>query len=200
MDLPDLLRHATEQPAQAIALYKTWIARNAGHPALHAVMFNLGVALADTGDLAGAAIVLRDTIRLAPGFAPPHINLGGILERLGQRDQAIAVWADYANAPAPLTGETIAFKTQALKQMGRVLESANLDAMAEEALRRSLDLNPDQPDAIQHLIALRQRQCAWPVLTHSDRLPRRALTAAISPLSAACLTDDPMFHLANAAQ
>ena len=200
MDLPDLLRHATEQPAQAIALYKTWIARNAGHPALHAVMVNLGVAVADTGELAGAAIVLRDTIRLAPGFAPPHINLGGILERLGQRDQAIAVWADYANAPAPLTGETIAFKTQALKQMGRVLESANLDAMAEEALRRSLDLNPDQPDAIQHLIALRQRQCAWPVLTHSDRLPRRALTAAISPLSAACLTDDPMFHLANAAQ
>jgi hypothetical protein len=33
MDLPDLLRHATEQPAQAIALYKTWIARHAGHPA-----------------------------------------------------------------------------------------------------------------------------------------------------------------------
>ncbi len=198
MDLTALLRRATETPEDAISLYKTWIALNHDNPALPAAMFNLGVALSDAGDLAGAAIILRDTIRLAPSFAPPAINLGGVLERLGRRDQAIAVWTTLAKADMPITGEIIGFKTLALKQMGRLLEAANLDSAAEEALHRSLALNPDQPDAIQHLIALRQRQCKWPVLLETERLPKRTLIGAISPLSAACQADDPMFHLANA--
>lgn len=198
MDIPDLLRCAGEYPAGAAELYKTWIAHHADHPGLHAIMFNHAVGMADAGDLAGAAIALRSIIRLAPTFAPAAINLGGVLERLGLRDQAIAVWAELANAPAPLTGEAVGYKVLALKQTGRVLEGANADAAAEQALLRCLELNPDQPDAIQHLIALRQRQCAWPVLAGTERVPSKRLVAGVSPLSAACLTDDPVFQLGNA--
>lgn len=199
MDIGELLRRAGENPAQAAELYKGWIALNDGHPGLHAIMFNYAVTLADAADLPGAAFALRATIARAPGFAPAQINLGGVLERLGQRDQAVAVWSTLANAPAPFNGETLGYKVLALKQMGRVLEAANADAAAEQALRQSLELNPEQPDAIQHLLALRQRQCAWPVLAASERLPVKRLVAGVSPLSAACLTDDPVFHLANAA-
>ena len=199
MDIAALLQKAAEDPANAPDLYKNWIAGNADHPGVHAVMFNYAVVLADNGDLAAAAMVLRSIVRLVPGFGPAYINLGGVLERLGRRDQALAVWAELANAPAPFTGEALGHKITALKQMGRVLESANADTAAEQVLRQSLELNPDQPDAIQHLLALRQRQCAWPVITGTERVPPQRLVAGISPLSAACLTDDPVFHLANAA-
>ena len=200
MDIGELLSRAGENPAKAAELYKNWIALNDAHPGLHAIMFNYAVTLADAGDLPGAAFALRATIARAPGFAPAQINLGGILERLGQRDLAVAAWSDLAKAPAAFTGEVLAYKVLALKQMGRVLEAANVDSAAEQALRQSLELNPEQPDAIQHLLALRQRQCAWPVLAGTERLPVKRLVAGVSPLSAACLTDDPVFNLANAAQ
>ncbi len=199
MDIAALLQKAAEDPANAPDLFKNWIAGNADHPAVHAVMFNYAVVLADNGDLPAAAMVLRSIVRLVPSFGPAYINLGGVLERLGRRDQALAVWAEIANAPAPFTGEALGHKITALKQMGRVLESANADAAAEQVLRQSLELNPDQPDAIQHLLALRQRQCAWPAISGTERVPAQRLVAGISPLSAACLTDDPVFHLANAA-
>ena len=200
MDIGELLSRAGENPAKAAELYKNWIALNDAHPGLHAIMFNYAVTLADAGDLPGAAFALRATIARAPGFAPAQINLGGILERLGQRDLAVAAWSDLAKAPAAFTGEVLAYKVLALKQMGRVLEAANADSAAEQALRQSLELNPEQPDAIQHLLALRQRQCAWPVLAGTERLPVKRLVAGVSPLSAACLTNDPVFNLANAAQ
>ena len=199
MDIAELLGRASEDKARAPDLYKNWIAQNAGHPGLHAIMFNYAVVQADAGDFAAAAMTLRSVIAIAPAFAPAYINLGGVLERLGRRDQAVAVWGELANAPAPFTGASLNYKITALKQMGRVLESANADAPAEQALRQSLELNPEQPDAIQHLLALRQRQCAWPVLAGTERLPSQRLVAGISPLSAACLTDDPVFHLANSA-
>ena len=143
MDIGELLRRAGENPAQAAELYKGWIALNDGHPGLHAIMFNYAVTLADAADLPGAAFALRATIARAPGFAPAQINLGGVLERLGQWDQAVAVWSTLANAPAPFNGETLGYKVLALKQMGRVLEAANADAAAEQALRQSLELNPE---------------------------------------------------------
>ena len=199
MDVGELLQSAAENPAQAAALYKQWIALNDGHPGLPAIVFNYAVTLADAGDLSGAAFALRAVIARNPGFAQAYINLGGVMERLGMRDQAVAVWSDLANAPAPFTGENLTYKVLALKQMGRVLEGANADGPAEQALRQSLELNPEQQDAIQHLLALRQRQCTWPVLAGTERLPVRKLVAGVSPLSAGCLTDDPVFHLANAA-
>lgn len=202
MDLPSLidcaLRLGAQQPAMAATLYKTWIACNADHPGLHAVYFNYAVCLADSQDLAGAANALRETIRVKPDFGPPHINLGGLLERLGQPGLAVASWLAYVATLSAITPEAINYKLLALKQIGRVLEGTNQDAAAEDALRQSLELDPNQQDAVQHFVALRQRQCKWPALPDSERVPEAKLRAAISPLSAAYYADDPIFHLANA--
>ncbi|MGE0022955.1 MAG: glycosyl transferase, partial [Hyphomicrobium sp.] len=55
----------------------------------------------------------------------------------------------------------------------------------------------EQPEVIQHWIALRQKQCKWPVIEGWDHVPAKALLAGISPLSTAVMLDDPMFALAR---
>ena len=182
----------------AVTLYKTWLALNAGHPGAPAIYFNYAVCLSDSGDLAGAVNALRETIRLRQDFGPAYINLGGLLERMGQAGAAVETWLAFVNLQSGVTPDALSYKLLALKQTGRVLEAAHEDTAAEDTLRQSLELSHDQPDVAQHLIALRQRQCKWPILAASDRLERPRLQAAISPLSAAYYTDDPVFHLANA--
>ena len=99
-----------------------------------------------------------------------------------------------------INGNSVNYKTMALKQIGRVLETTNNDTAAEDALRQSLDINADQAEVIQHWVALRQRQCKWPVMAEWGNVKRARLIAGISPLSAASFTDDPLFQLATAFQ
>ena len=103
-----------------------------------------------------------------------------------------------ANHLAAVNTETISHRTTALKQIGRVLETARQPALAEDALRQCLEINPRQRDAIQHWIALRQVQCIWPLVMPWKDITRGTLLGAISPLSLAAHCDDPIFQLANA--
>ena len=197
-----LIDYATQLAAvsgdMAATLYKTWIAFNADHPGLHAIYFNYAVCLADSDDISGAVNALRETIRLKPDFGPPHINLGSLLERSGQPGQAVETWLSFVATLSAVTPEAVGYKLLALKQTGRVLEAANKDDAAEDALRQSLEFDPGQQDAIQHWIALRQRQCKWPALSGSEKMPVAKLRAAMSPLSSAYCADDPLFQLATA--
>ena len=195
----DAERLEGERELQKVAeLYKTWIARNADDRLLHVAYFNYAVALAKAGDRAGAVNALRECIRLKPDFYPPYINLGRILEDAGQTGPAVAQWmALVGNLPA-VNGDFVRHKLMALQQMGRVLESLNQDGAAEDALKQALDINPAQREVIQHWIALRQRQCKWPVVQGWEYVEAKALMAGISPLSLANLADDPMFQLARA--
>jgi len=63
------------------------------------------------------------------------------------------------------------------RQLGRVLENHQQDGVAEETLKQSLELSAAQPEVIQHWIALRQRQCKWPVVEGWDHAPSATLTA-----------------------
>jgi predicted O-linked N-acetylglucosamine transferase (SPINDLY family) len=189
---------ADGQAAAGVELYKIWIAHHLDDPLLHAVHFNHGVALSQLGDIPGAMIAHAAAIRLKPDFFQPYINLGGLQDRVGQGDRAVATWTTLVNSLSSVTGDAVIYKAMALKQIGRVLEGARESASAEEALRQSIDLQPDQPEAIQHWVALRQTQCRWPVVEPWGHVRRQDLMASISPLSAAYHADDPMFHLATA--
>ncbi|SDR56924.1 Predicted O-linked N-acetylglucosamine transferase, SPINDLY family [Rhizobiales bacterium GAS113] len=192
-------RLAALQQKQLVAdLYKAWIAYNADDRLIYAVYFNYGTALADAGDRPGAMNALRECIRLKPDFYPPYINLGRILEDSGQIGPAVAQWLDLINHASAVNGDSVSHKCNALIQMGRVLESIHNDTAAEDALKQCLDINPTQIEVIQHWIALRQRQCKWPVITEWERVKRENLAAGISPLSLANLSDDPMLQLARA--
>jgi hypothetical protein len=76
----------------AAVLYRTWLAYN-NTPVNHLVYFNLGVALSALGNLDASKDAYLQAIALLPSFAPPHLNLGNVYERLGQLDAAMDQWA-----------------------------------------------------------------------------------------------------------
>ena len=187
-----------QEPTKVADLYKTWIASNSANSLLHAAYFNYGVALVKLGDRPGAMNALRECIRLKPDFCPPYINLGRILEDDGQLGLAVAQWMALANSLAAVNGDSVRHKLMALQQLGRVFESSQNDAAAEDVLKQSLDISSAQAEVIQHWIALRQRQCKWPIIAGWDNIEAKTLLAGISPLSLANLVDDPVFQLARA--
>jgi predicted O-linked N-acetylglucosamine transferase (SPINDLY family) len=182
----------------ATELYRAWVQHNTANPLLYAVYFNHGVVLTDSGDLEGAKNAFLEAIRINPDFPPPYINLGSVLERLGAVGEAVQQWTAIANALGTVNGDSIFHRTTALKQIGRVLETGRIEANAEEALRMSLDIDPEQRDVAQHWIALRQTQCKWPVIEPWAHASRRALMRGMSPLSLGSYSDDPIFQLASA--
>ena len=202
LTIADVIAHAERivdgAPTSSAALYKNWIACNSNDQLLHAAYFNYSVALAKCGDRLGAINATRECIRLKPDFQPPYINLGRLLEDAGQAGEAIAQWKALTDQLKGINGDSVKNKLLALEQLGRVLESNQLDGPAEDALRQSIEIVVAQPPVIQHWIALRQRQCKWPVVVGWDHVRAEALMAGISPLSLANLSDDPLFQLARA--
>lgn len=199
----DLFTLADAQEAQgdiggAANSYRDWIAHNPTNPLLHAVYFNYGVALNKSGDRYGAMNALRASLSLKSDFLPSHINLGRLLEDDGQAGGAVTQWLQLVAQTASIDGNSVKHKLIALQQLGRVLEAFQQDEPAEDALRQSLDINAHQPEVVQHWVASRQRQCKWPVMAGSEHVDVRTLYAAVSPLSLAALSHDPMFALARA--
>ena len=185
-------------PEWSASLYKCWMSYNESDPLLYTIYFNYAVTLADLGDRAGAVNVLRECLRLNPDFASSYINLGRILEDRGEIKPALSTWFTLVERLQPVNGESVKNKLTVLHQIGRVLESQEQNALAEEALKQSLEISAAQPEAIQHWISLRQRQCKWPAVESSDHIPSKTLLAGIAPLSLANLSDDPIFQLARA--
>ena len=180
-------------------LYSCWIEHHPDDPMLFAALYNNAVMLTDAGDLPQARACLERVLSLNPEFMPALINLGRIHERLGVTGLALRFWSNVVSKLAGVTGTTIIHKVTALNQAARVLEAANQDAAAEAMLFQSLDVDPTQREAAQHYVSLRQRQCKWPVLEPWERMDRRSLMRGMSPLSAEAFTDDPLLHLALAA-
>lgn len=203
LSVPDLVRTAEtlKQSGQNEAveiLYATWLQHNVEHPLLCAVLFNYSVVLTDAGKLDAARDCLERSIGADPHFMPAYINLGRLYERQGKAGMAVIQWSAAAARLGAVNGAAISYRTTALNQCARVLEGVSEDESAEAMLQESLSCNPHQPEALQHLVALRQRQCKWPAVLPSERVSREAQMKGMSPLSAAALTDDPLFQLAMA--
>jgi predicted O-linked N-acetylglucosamine transferase (SPINDLY family) len=179
-------------------LYDTWLEHNPDDPLIYAVLFNYGVALTDFGDMNGAKTQFDRAIALKPDFLPPYINLGRLYERLGLADVAVRYWSEVTKALSSVNAMAVTQKVTALNQTARVLENRHQDEPAEAMLRQSIELDREQIEAMQHYLALRQRQCKWPVILPWEKQTREMQTAALSPLSAAVHTDDPMLQLAIA--
>ena len=198
---PDLFKICAQLSAEnktelAISFYRSWVELNPGDPLLPAVLFNLGVQLAEIGDQAGAALAYLTAVKLRPEFVPPRLNLGSLVERTGAIGDAVTHWLAVVNALANVTGETVNHKLIALKHIGRVLEKTHLESSAEDSLRQAIEIRPDA-DAIQHWISLRQSQCEWPVMTEIANVSRETLFSGMSPHCLIFHTDDPLLHLAR---
>lgn len=194
MTLEALIGHAeqlqtTGRASDAARLYDTWIAHNES-PAKCVALFNLGVLLSASGELDRAATAYREAWTLNPKLHQARINAGLVEERKHDDAAALQLWRDVATV-AGAQADTIPLATIALNHAGRLQESRKQYAAAEAALTESLRLNPAQPDAIQHWVHLRQKQCAWPVYSPLTGLSVNALMGATSPLAMLAALDDP---------
>ena len=187
-----------DEPALASQAYKVWIQFNPQHPQLSVAHFNRSVLQGALGDPAGAGASLEAAIALNLDFLPAYVNLGGLQERAGLIDLAIATWEAGANRPAVPSGMSAGYALTCLKQIARVLSEAHQPARAEMALQRAADLDPQAMDVLGQLVAVRMSQCKWPVLQPNERVSRRSLLSGVNPLSIAALTDDPFLQLGAA--
>ncbi len=178
------------RPQEAARLYEVWIDAN-DSPARGAALFNLGVLRSDMDDLPGAAAAYRDAIAVNPRLHQARINAGLVAERQRQDADAARHWLGVAEAVAAGHHDAIPFATIALNHLGRLQEARRQYAAAESALAHSLRLNPAQPDAIQHWVHLRQKQCTWPVYAPLPGISTNRMMAATSPLAMLALLDDP---------
>ena len=156
-----------------------------------AALFNRGVEQSDQGDLAGAAESYREAIAVYPRLHQARINAGLVAERQQQDAEAARHWLSVAEAVVDGQADAAPFATIALNHLGRLQESRRQYAAGESALAHSLRLNPAQPDAIQHWVHLRQKQCTWPVYAPLPGITVNRLMAATSPLAMLALLDDP---------
>ncbi len=185
--LGELLRvFELARPARqtVIAIYQHWINANTGRsPQLFAAWYNLAVELGAAGDRANAITANSNALALKPDFAQAAVNMGLAQEAEGRPEEALATWQRALQADES--------RTQLLNHRGRVLEGFKRYDDAERALRLSLQTNPQQPDALQHWVHLRQKMCKWPIFgVDTIELPREQATLNMGPLGALAEYDD----------
>ncbi len=191
-------RSAAGARAEAVEVYKAWLAYNEAHPLTHLVYFNYAVTLRQAGDLTGSIHALRAALMVEPKFGQAQINLGRAYEDAGLGVLAIQQWRSFIDLTAESTPDKVGHRVMVLQHIGRVMENAGLLEDAEPYLWQAIELRPDKLETGQHWSAIRQRLCKWPILTPSEHVSLRQLIDALSPLALGSYADDPIFQLAKA--
>ncbi|MGD0193218.1 MAG: hypothetical protein ABSD74_20980, partial [Rhizomicrobium sp.] len=184
--------------AAARGLYRDWIAGNPEHAHRHVALFNLSSLDTQAGEISSAIELLKQAIAANQDFVPAYINLAGLVDRLGARDRAIELWKTAAAKQVTITGASAAHAGTALRQIARVCSDLQRPEAAEAAIQQCLDINPNQRDAVEQLIAQRLVQCKWPIIETIGNLDRDSLIRGLHPLSTCVYTDDPLLQLATA--
>ena len=134
-------------------LFETWL-KHSSSPHKFVAWFNFGVILFAQGDKAYAKKAYESALQIKPDFFQAKINLGTTLEAEGDVDAALAIWEKIVADPVSVS--TPEFLILSLNNIGRVREIRREYSAAEDALKKSLALNPKQQDVIHHLVHLRQ--------------------------------------------
>jgi predicted O-linked N-acetylglucosamine transferase (SPINDLY family) len=200
LSLDDLIKAADEWQKQGRLdeidlLYKSWL-DGTQSPYKFIACFNYGVLLANWGRNLEAISIYEMAISLNPSFAHARINLGLTMERQGKPEKALEYWREVVDNPVVNQAAGLDMRTTALNHIGRLLEIQKDYAPAEEALAQSLEMNPQQPDAIHHWFHLRQKQCKWPLLENlPPGITKNQVIRSMSPLAALAYDDDPAFQM-----
>ena len=199
----DILFNACEQLQQqgkaleAIGLYESWLGTSTD-PLRYMAWFNCGAQLQSVGKPTEAVHAYRQCLAVKPHFPQAIINLGLTLEKMGQRDEALQLWANFVGQRLLNDAPAVEMVVTALNHIGRVQEDLKQYDAAEQALEQSLALNPKQPGVIQHWVHIRQKACKWPVYKELPNISRNEMLMATSPLAMLAMTDDPVQQLLTA--
>ncbi len=189
---------ASGEPEVGIELYQQWLRHHPDDPLAYVALFNQAALLRRTAQTERAVMVYAAAIQLAPTFLPAFISMGFALESLGRLEEAIGRWVQVADCLVQVNAESLDHKATALRNISRVCMNQGDLPRAEEALRRCLEIDPHQGDVVTVWIDVREKQCRWPVIAPFGKLTRSSLMAALSPLTLAIHTNDPIYQLANA--
>ncbi|MCF8169248.1 MAG: glycosyltransferase, partial [Rhodoferax sp.] len=179
----------------AILLYQIWI-RKTLTPLAYAAYFNLGVIFSSSHDPARAESAYRSALELKPDFIEAHLNLGTLQENQGHPLDALASWQRVVDIVDPSDLNDLPFLTQALNNLGRLLEILRRYPEAEAMLLRSIRINPKQPNAITHWVHLRQKQCKWPIYVDIEGVTTEEMVLATSALAMLSASGNPAEQLA----
>jgi len=199
MTLPELMEQAqrlqaTGQAEAAEKLYADWIEHDATLlrcPAL----FNRGSLLGQLGRAAEAADCYIQALKIKPDFAPAWLNLGHHREREGRNDDALICWKEVYDGIASGPATALEHRLHGMNQAARLLEQLKRLAEAEALMRRSLELQPEQLDVIQHYVSVRQKQCQWPAQRPPGQVTPNLMLLGTSAMSTMGLHDDPALQL-----
>lgn len=180
------------QTEAAAELYEAWI-RGTRDPLRHVACFNWGTLLSALGRDEAAEAAYRQALDLQPGFAPALLNLGHLLERRAQHDDALATWRRVIDDVG--RGVLPDHRLHALNNSARLLETIKRLPEAEALMRQSLELKPTQPEVIQHYVHIRQKQCAWPWYQPVGRVTPNQMLMGTSALAMMSVSDDPVMQL-----
>lgn len=169
----------------AIQHYSSWLEQHGSEPSSAPAWFNRGVLLSGQGRRDEAADSYRTALAVAPAFWQAAANLANYHEWRGDPDQAIlALENTLSNV---VSAEGVVFFHN---HLGRLQESRRQFDRALLHYQTSLDVNPDQPDTLQHLFYLRQKICAWPLTITPIPLSVDQFAARLGTLSAMAYFDD----------
>jgi len=198
--LPEVMSAAAQlqqagQAEAAVALYDCWI-RHSPSPLRHVACFNWGTMLSSLGRDDEAEAAYQLALQHHAGFAPALLNLGHLLERRGQKDEALALWRQVTDGSDPTVLPE--HRLHALNNSARLLETLKRYPEAEALMRRSLEARPTQNDVIQHYVHIRQKQCAWPWYQPVGEVTPNQLLLGTSALAMMSVSDDPVMQLLSA--
>lgn len=181
----------------SINLYRSWIGANFGHELLYAAHFNLSAVLTGTGRHHEALAALETVTALNPSFLPAYSCLGQGYEAIGAKDKAVTAWNRLTNVLGNVTAETIALKSDALDQMGRIMRESGFTAIAEKVFRQELAISPAKRIPAEQVIRDRMVRCDWPAFKPSEGLDIETQIRACPSFLHFGYVDDPLFHLAS---
>ena len=200
MSLTDLMAQVEAlssqgQVEQAIALYRAWLDQYRQDPMRFVAWFNLGVLFGSLKQSREAEQAYREALQLRPDLLQARLNLGHVLENQGQLDAALEQWRQVLLALETAPQPDPALKLHALNNLARALEIARRYDEAEACMARSLQVNPEQPDVLQHYVHIRQKQCKWPVYQPTGEVTVNRQLLSTSALAMLAAHDDPALQL-----
>lgn len=202
MPLGELLQQAERLSAgghaeASAALYEQWI-ESTESPHRHVACFNWGTVLGALRKPVQAEAAYRQALAMMPAFGQARVNLAHQLEQQGRHEEALAEWKSVVDAAPSPHADALALQLHALNNSARLLETLRRFDEAETLMRRSLQLQADQPDVLQHYVHVRQKQCEWPVYETTGEVSLNQLLVATSPLAMLSASDDPALQLMSA--
>jgi len=135
-------RHQLGQLDDAEVVYKVLLERWPDHPD---VLNHMGILQHQRGEHAAALALLRHAVAVAPQVAGIWNNLGNVLRRVAQSDEA-----EHAFRRSIEIGEN----PEALSNLGNLLRRRKRWAEGEAACRRAIEIAPTFGDAWHHLSLL----------------------------------------------